>query len=102
MAVTTSGPALNGWGFRVTLLPRLFSNSPPSIPISAGAWVTFGKYPSRRSTGAVEAVVLLVLLPDGLAAEPPLLPHAATVTASAATVRPDKNRRFRVFLVVMA
>jgi hypothetical protein len=43
IAVVTSGPALNDCGFSVTFLPRYFSKTLPWMPMSAGAWVTFGK-----------------------------------------------------------
>src|SRR3954451_13835644 len=61
IAVVTSGPALNDCGFSVTFLPRCFSKIPPSRPIRGVACVTFGKLARRRSTGALDAVVVVVL-----------------------------------------
>ena len=89
-ASTASGPALNVAPFRVTSAPSALANRPCSNPTRAGAWVTFGKYPSRRVT-----VPLVVPAAAAVADEPPVLddPQAAATRPRPAARRMGRDRR---------
>src|SRR5882672_8500272 len=50
-ASIAEGPALNAFHSIRTPGPRAFSNWPLARPISACAWVRFGKYPTRITVG---------------------------------------------------
>ncbi len=80
-AVTASGPALNSEGATLTSTSlRVVLRNPSWRATKAGAWVTFGKKPTRT----VETVAAPAL-PLGSAAPPPELPQAASPIAATAS-----------------
>src|SRR3954470_16751049 len=86
-ASTAAGPALNVLVCSVTLGPRSLAKIPLATPTRAVAWVTFGKYPRRRSTwpddlGTVVPLPLLLLPP----------PPQAAASTPMATATPASRR----------
>ena len=99
-AVTASGPALKIDGATLTLTSlRVVLRKPSWSATKAGAWVTFGKKPTRR----VETAAGLAGAPLPLgAAVPPLEPQAASpIAATASKVVAATVRRFPMNRVIM-